>query len=228
MQLAPGQSEDGKAGRGEKDGGERRGEEVIGVVMLSMPVAQTGPFRGIVEKLLMLDTEVGSPAELVYPKLGYIEIGIVPAYEISPLDGSLKDGRLFYKDLRNLEKNVGVSDGTGEMVVVELGGLDDDGAKEVSEDEEMIGVKVMVDDIGSVELLAAVELLLVEVVKEIVDVASVELIGVNATVGVGDTAAAIFKNERERFAKDSVGAARVLHNLGLKLKIRIRILGRSP
>ncbi|KAG4440156.1 hypothetical protein IFR05_004365 [Cadophora sp. M221] len=105
-------------------------EEVAGYVMLDMPESETGPFRGGVEKLLvsprwrekgiarrvmrkleeiarregrgllMLGTTKGSPAEMVYPKLGYVKIGEIPGNEISPVDGSLKDEVLFYKDLR--------------------------------------------------------------------------------------------------------------------------------
>ncbi|PVH82617.1 acetyltransferase [Cadophora sp. DSE1049] len=105
-------------------------EEVAGYVMLAMPESETGPFRGGVEKLLvsprwrergiarrvmrvledvanregrgllMLGTTKGSPAEFIYPRLGYIKIGEIPGHEISPVDGSLKDEVLFYKDLR--------------------------------------------------------------------------------------------------------------------------------
>ncbi|KAL2061930.1 hypothetical protein VTL71DRAFT_7308 [Oculimacula yallundae] len=76
-------------------------EEVAGYVMLAMPESETGPFRGSVEKLLvsprwrekgvarrvmvlleevavkegrgllMLGTTKGSPAESIYPRLGY-------------------------------------------------------------------------------------------------------------------------------------------------------------
>ncbi|PMD50485.1 acyl-CoA N-acyltransferase [Hyaloscypha bicolor E] len=105
-------------------------EEVAGVVMLDKPQTQTVPHTAWVEKLLvlpewrrkgvtkrmmlkleevakvegrtllMLDTEKDSPAELVYPRLGYIRVGEVPRYMISPLDGSLKDAVWFYKDIR--------------------------------------------------------------------------------------------------------------------------------
>ncbi|KAL8812811.1 MAG: hypothetical protein Q9223_004732 [Gallowayella weberi] len=104
---------------------------VAGVVMLNKPEAETGPFRGLVEKLLvapgcrrqgvarclmaalenvarrggrtllMLDTETGSPAEGMYPQLGYTKIGVIPKYSISPKDGSLKSETFFYKDLRS-------------------------------------------------------------------------------------------------------------------------------
>lgn len=49
----------------------------------------------------MLDTEIGSPAEHVYPRLGYTKVGIVPRYGISPKDGRLVDELFFYKDLRD-------------------------------------------------------------------------------------------------------------------------------
>ncbi|KAL8879167.1 MAG: hypothetical protein Q9198_003174 [Flavoplaca austrocitrina] len=97
--------------------------------MLSKPQAETGPFRGMVEKLLvspkwrkkgvgkalmkgledvarakgktllMLDTETGSPAEEFYPALGYAKVGIIPNFGISPKDGTLKSETFFYKDL---------------------------------------------------------------------------------------------------------------------------------
>ena len=50
--------------------------------------------------LQLLDTTIGSGAEFVYPKLGYKEIGIVPAYGFSPKDGSMLDEIFFYKDVR--------------------------------------------------------------------------------------------------------------------------------
>ncbi|CAG8972524.1 hypothetical protein HYALB_00001216 [Hymenoscyphus albidus] len=103
---------------------------VAGIVSLDMPISQTGPFRSMVEKLLvlpeyrnmgvakrlmtkleevalgagrpliLLDTVTGSPAELVYPKLGYTFVGVIPDYGISPKDGSLGGATLFYMDLR--------------------------------------------------------------------------------------------------------------------------------
>ncbi|OHE95697.1 acetyltransferase [Colletotrichum orchidophilum] len=107
-----------------------KGTELMGVVMLSMPYSETGPFRGFVEKLLispkfrrrggarilmsalegeairmrrtllMLDTEVGSPAEDVCRKFGYVEVGRIPNYGISPaVPRQLKDQIFFYKQL---------------------------------------------------------------------------------------------------------------------------------
>ena len=49
----------------------------------------------------MLDTTIGLPAENVYPKLGWTELGVVPKYGISPEDGRLVDEKFFYKDLRD-------------------------------------------------------------------------------------------------------------------------------
>ncbi|KAI1142331.1 acyl-CoA N-acyltransferase [Hypoxylon sp. FL0543] len=110
-------------------GTKAKGSELVGVVTLSMPYSETGSFRGFVKKLfvspnyrgrgasrvlmdhleteafergktlMMIDTEVGSAAEKVYPRLGYTEIGRVPRYGISPA-GGLKDEVFFYKHLQ--------------------------------------------------------------------------------------------------------------------------------
>ena len=104
--------------------------EISGVISLSSPESQTGPFRGLVQKLfvspfhrrkhiatnllaelekqalamgrwsLMLDTMAGSPAEHMYPRLGYETLGVVKEYGFSPKDGSLVDEVFFWKDLR--------------------------------------------------------------------------------------------------------------------------------
>ncbi|KAF5651652.1 hypothetical protein F25303_3999 [Fusarium sp. NRRL 25303] len=109
-------------------GARPNGADVVGVVMLNMPSSETGPFRGVVEKLLvhkafrgrggartlisaleaeatkrgrtilLLDTETGSPAEEVYKKLGYVELGQIPKYGLSP-NGELKGGTFFWKHL---------------------------------------------------------------------------------------------------------------------------------
>jgi len=47
----------------------------------------------------MLDTETGSPAEEFYKRLGYVEVGKIPKYGISPLNRELKDATFFYKQL---------------------------------------------------------------------------------------------------------------------------------
>ncbi|KAI1658549.1 acyl-CoA N-acyltransferase [Daldinia decipiens] len=103
--------------------------ELVGVVTLIMPFSETGSFRGFVEKLfvsptyrgrggaralmrhleaealkrgrtlMLLDTEIGSQAEKVYPKLGYTEVGRIPRYGISPV-GGLKDEVFYYKHLQ--------------------------------------------------------------------------------------------------------------------------------
>ncbi|TQV98778.1 hypothetical protein V2A60_007521 [Cordyceps javanica] len=113
---------------GMEPSGRIRGPEIMGVVMLFMPPSETGPFRCMVENLLvhksfrgrggarllmdalevealkqhrtmlLLDTETGSSAEAVFKKLGYTEMGRIPNYGISPT-GELKDGTFFYKDI---------------------------------------------------------------------------------------------------------------------------------
>jgi GNAT superfamily N-acetyltransferase len=108
--------------------------EISGVVSLGTPFSQTGPFRALVQKLfvhplhrrqgiakklmarletvalahgrwnLMLDTEVGSGAENVYPKLGYERLGVVREYGYSPRDGRLVDEVWYWKDLRKMTR----------------------------------------------------------------------------------------------------------------------------
>ncbi|PFH62580.1 hypothetical protein XA68_13000 [Ophiocordyceps unilateralis] len=104
------------------------GPDVVGVVMMALPFSETGALRAGVEKLLvhrafrrrggaralmgaleaeaarlgrsllLLDTETDSPAEAVCKKLGYVELGRIPMYGISP-SGDLRDGTFFYKHL---------------------------------------------------------------------------------------------------------------------------------
>ncbi|KAI1503906.1 acyl-CoA N-acyltransferase [Biscogniauxia marginata] len=106
-----------------------KGTELVGIVTLGMPPSETGSHRGFVEKLfvspkyrrrggaralmdhleaealkrgrklLMLDTEAGSPAAQVYPRLGFTEIGMIPSYSISPA-GGLRDELFYYKQLQ--------------------------------------------------------------------------------------------------------------------------------
>ncbi|KAK3068135.1 hypothetical protein LTR53_014525 [Teratosphaeriaceae sp. CCFEE 6253] len=112
-------------------------EQLMGYASLDMPPSETGPFRGSVQKLmvspkyryrgvarwvmakleevareqgrwmLVLDTTIGSGAESMYPRLGYIEIGTIPVsrvtptkYGIHPHTRQLVDEMFFYKDLR--------------------------------------------------------------------------------------------------------------------------------
>ncbi|KAF7558734.1 hypothetical protein G7046_g5429 [Stylonectria norvegica] len=105
-----------------------KGSDLMGVAMLSMPYSETGAFRGVVEKVLVhqsfrgrggartlmvaleaeaisrgrtiitLDTETGSIAEQVYKKFGYVELGKIPKYGLSPA-GEMRDGTFFYKQL---------------------------------------------------------------------------------------------------------------------------------
>lgn len=46
----------------------------------------------------MLDTETGTVAEHLYRKLGYVEVGKIPEFAISP-GGGLKSETFFYKQL---------------------------------------------------------------------------------------------------------------------------------
>jgi ribosomal protein S18 acetylase RimI-like enzyme len=50
----------------------------------------------------MLDVPVGTIAEQckMYEKAGYIEVGTIPNFSISPRGGSLVDEKFFFKDLR--------------------------------------------------------------------------------------------------------------------------------
>ncbi|KAI0597877.1 acyl-CoA N-acyltransferase [Biscogniauxia sp. FL1348] len=105
-----------------------KGTELVGVVTLSMPPGETAAHRGVVEqlfvspkyrrrggaralmahleaealkrgrKLLILDTEAGSTAAQVCPRLGFTQIGMIPAYAISPA-GGLRDELFYYKQL---------------------------------------------------------------------------------------------------------------------------------
>ena len=103
--------------------------ELAGYAYLQSNATETGPFRGEVLKLLVdpkfrrrgvasavmakveevaaeqgltqlvLDTEEGSGAEFLYPKLGYTRVGVVPQEGISPEDGRLVNEIFFYKHL---------------------------------------------------------------------------------------------------------------------------------
>ena len=107
---------------------------VAGVVMLATPFSETGPFRGTVEKLLIspshrrlglarllmgkleavaiehgktiltLGTTQGTPAEEVYPRLGWRRVGVVERNGIHPLSGELIGEVLFWKDLKVHER----------------------------------------------------------------------------------------------------------------------------
>ena len=51
----------------------------------------------------ILDTTIGTPAEQLYPKLGYKYLGVIPKYGIGPKTGNLVDEIFYYKDLRDEE-----------------------------------------------------------------------------------------------------------------------------
>ena len=48
--------------------------------------------------LLVLDTATGSPAEAIYPRLGWTRVGVVPDYALYP-DGGYCGTTFFYKRL---------------------------------------------------------------------------------------------------------------------------------
>ncbi|KAH6692412.1 acetyltransferase [Plectosphaerella plurivora] len=113
-------------------GSKPKGTDLVGVVMLSLPTSETGAMRGFIEKLLvhtrfrqrgaartlmarleleaakrgrtvlMTDAETGTAAELVYKKLGFIEVGKIPSYGLSPnsAPGELREETFFYKLLK--------------------------------------------------------------------------------------------------------------------------------
>ncbi|KAI8945641.1 acyl-CoA N-acyltransferase [Xylaria longipes] len=109
-------------------GSAAKGTNLKGVVMLRMPQTETFTHQGHLEKLMvspsfrhrgaartmirlleteavnrgrkliMLSTEVGSPAEEICPKLGYVKYGRVPGCSIGP-SGNMLDAVFFYKQL---------------------------------------------------------------------------------------------------------------------------------
>ncbi|MBD8525875.1 GNAT family N-acetyltransferase [Pseudomarimonas arenosa] len=104
------------------------GEHIVGAVQLAQCSKDNGRHRGEVQKLfvlrthrgrgiaralietverhavrrglrlLVLDTEAGSPAERLYRRLGWQEAGMIPDYALSP-DGRLHPTVYFYKSL---------------------------------------------------------------------------------------------------------------------------------
>lgn len=109
--------------------------EVSGTISLSLPTSQTGSFRGLVQNLfvsplhrrkaiatqllaelearalelgrwnLMLDTIAGTPAELMYPKLGWERLGLVRDFGYSPEDGRLVNEVFFWKILSDRKRD---------------------------------------------------------------------------------------------------------------------------
>ena len=66
-----------------------------GLARLLMQAAEEGAAaRG--KSLLVLDTATGSPAEEIYPKLGWIRVGVIPDYALWP-QGGFCDTTIFYK-----------------------------------------------------------------------------------------------------------------------------------
>jgi GNAT superfamily N-acetyltransferase len=48
------------------------------------------------KSLLVLDTATGSPAEAIYPRLGWARVGVIPDYALWP-EGGFCDTTIFYK-----------------------------------------------------------------------------------------------------------------------------------
>lgn len=68
-----------------------------GLARLLMQAAEReAALRG--KTLLVLDTATGSPAEEIYPKLGWTRVGVIPDYALWP-QGGLCDTTIFYKRL---------------------------------------------------------------------------------------------------------------------------------
>lgn len=68
---------------------------------ISLTLCSTFPFPSLIlRSLQVLDTVEDSPAEQVYPRLGWIRVGVVPCDGISPEDGRLVNEVLFYKLLQ--------------------------------------------------------------------------------------------------------------------------------
>jgi GNAT superfamily N-acetyltransferase len=66
-----------------------------GLARRLMQAAESGAaMRG--KTLLVLDTATGSPAEDIYPKLGWTRVGVIPDYALWP-QGGLCDTTIFYK-----------------------------------------------------------------------------------------------------------------------------------
>jgi hypothetical protein len=68
--------------------------------------------------ILTLGTTQGTPAEEVYPRLGWRRVGVVERNGIHPLSGELIGEVLFWKDL-NVHERVEMGKGQGEGARVE-------------------------------------------------------------------------------------------------------------
>ena len=68
-----------------------------GIARLLMAAAESEAARRG-KTLLVLDTATGSPAEAIYPRLGWIRCGVIPDYAMWP-EGGYCDTTLFYKRL---------------------------------------------------------------------------------------------------------------------------------
>ncbi|PNP40613.1 hypothetical protein TGAMA5MH_07610 [Trichoderma gamsii] len=82
--------------------------DIAGIVELGMPEADTGPFRGDLEMLMvspkyrrrgLASKLIDALEDIAKEEKRTLLMGTVPNYGISPTDGSLKDGAFFYKQL---------------------------------------------------------------------------------------------------------------------------------
>lgn len=68
-----------------------------GLARLLMQAAESEAARRG-KSLLVLDTATGSPAEEIYPKLGWVRVGVIPGYALWP-EGGLCGTTFFYKQI---------------------------------------------------------------------------------------------------------------------------------
>jgi ribosomal protein S18 acetylase RimI-like enzyme len=108
----------------------RDGDRVLGTVQLAIPWKPNARHRAAVEKLLVhtsarrqglgtalmrraedaaaglgrtllvLDTRAGDPAGRLYERLGYVRVGVIPGYALSPA-GRPQAAAFYYRDLRD-------------------------------------------------------------------------------------------------------------------------------
>ncbi len=75
-------------------------ENLVGTATLITDTPPNQPHRADIAKdLLVLDTLTGSGAEALYAGLGWIRVGEIPRYALTP-DGEAKATMIFYKELQ--------------------------------------------------------------------------------------------------------------------------------
>ena len=113
----------------------RENQRILGSVQIAIPEKPNARHRAAVEKLLVhtsvrrqglgallltaaenaaisvqrtllvLDTRAGDPAGRLYEKLGYVRIGVIPGYALSPA-GRPQAGAFYYRDLRDSDPHM--------------------------------------------------------------------------------------------------------------------------